>query len=178
MTISRYHFFKLNQPHFLTCTVSEWQPIFAYPEYRDIVLNSLSFLTSTRDLTLHAYVIMENHLHIIASGHDIEKQISRFRSYTARSILDLLEASRRSKILDLCKGKGLALRRDRTHALWESGSYPELIRNMTMMEQKINYIHNNPLRRGYVDDPTHWRYSSARSYSGYAGELDVEILGL
>lgn len=57
--------------------------------------------------------------------------------------------------------------------MWQEGSHPQAIESDDVMWQKIEYIHNNPLRRGYVDDPTHWRYSSARSYAGQAGLIDV-----
>lgn len=43
-----------------------------------------------------------------------------------------------------------------------------------MMKNKIDYIHNNPVKRGYVDEGKHWRYSSARDYKGLEGLLDVE----
>ncbi|MEJ2304415.1 MAG: hypothetical protein P8Y14_23050 [Anaerolineales bacterium] len=42
-----------------------------------------------------------------------------------------------------------------------------------MMHQKIEYIHHNPVRRGYVDESEHWRYSSARNYAGMVGLLEV-----
>ena len=62
---------------------------------------------------------------------------------------------------------------DQTHQFWQEGSHPQAIENDEVMWQKIEYIHNNPLRRGYVDDPLHWRYSSARSYAGQPGVIDV-----
>jgi hypothetical protein len=54
---------------------------------------------------------------------------------------------------------------DREHQLWQEGSHPQMIADERMMWQKLEYIHNNPVRRGYVDDPIHWRYSSAKNYS-------------
>jgi hypothetical protein len=42
-----------------------------------------------------------------------------------------------------------------------------------MMRQKIDYIHYNPVKRGFVDEPEHWRYSSARNYAGLPGLIDV-----
>ncbi len=42
-----------------------------------------------------------------------------------------------------------------------------------MMWQKLEYIHNNPVVRGYVNDPIHWRYSSARNYAGQVGLVPV-----
>jgi putative transposase len=59
----------------------------------------------------------------------------------------------------------LAHKTDREHQLWQEGSHPQMIADEAMMWQKLEYIHNNPVRRGYVDDPIHWRYSSARNYS-------------
>ena len=35
-----------------------------------------------------------------------------------------------------------------------------------MLLEKLEYIHDNPVKRGYVDKPEHWRYSSARNYLG------------
>jgi hypothetical protein len=43
-----------------------------------------------------------------------------------------------------------------------------------MMRQKIEYIHHNPVKRGYVDDDVHWRYSSARNYAGQEGLLKID----
>ena len=62
---------------------------------------------------------------------------------------------------------------DQEHQLWQEGSHPQIIETVDMMWQKLEYIHNNPLRRGYVDDPVHWRYSSARSYAGRPGLLEI-----
>jgi len=58
--------------------------------------------------------------------------------------------------------------------VWQEGAHPELIQNEAMMLQKIEYIHNNPVKRGYVDQAQHWRYSSARNYEGEVGLLDID----
>ncbi|NQT53388.1 hypothetical protein HQ576_15120 [bacterium] len=57
--------------------------------------------------------------------------------------------------------------------MWREGSHPQLIQGEPMMRQKVDYIHQNPVRRGYVDDPLHWRYSSARDYAGEVGLIPV-----
>ena len=62
---------------------------------------------------------------------------------------------------------------DRDYQFWQEGIHPELIQTDEMMKQKINYIHNNPVKRGYVDKAEHWRYSSARVYAGELGLLEV-----
>ena len=52
---------------------------------------------------------------------------------------------------------------------------PKLIQDEKTMIQKIEYIHLNPVKRGYIDNPTHWRYSSARDYAGEQGLIEVEM---
>ncbi len=55
-------------------------------------------------------------------------------------------------------------------------SQPKLIQNEIMMQIKVDYIHNNPVKKGFVDKPAHWRYSSARDYHGVVGLIEVERL--
>ena len=62
---------------------------------------------------------------------------------------------------------------DRAYQFWQEGVHPEWIQNDEMMRQKIDYIHNNPVKRGYVDEAIHWRYSSARNYMGQVGLLEI-----
>jgi hypothetical protein len=62
---------------------------------------------------------------------------------------------------------------DREHQVWQEGSHPELIEGEAMMLTKLEYIHRNPVARGYIDDPVHWRYSSARNYAGQTGLIEV-----
>jgi hypothetical protein len=63
---------------------------------------------------------------------------------------------------------------DREYQLWQEGSHPELVWSEEMMRQKLEYIHRNPVERGYVARPEHWRYSSAASYAGEPGLLEVD----
>ncbi len=56
---------------------------------------------------------------------------------------------------------------------WQEGSHPQLIDGEAMLRQKLEYIHQNPVKRGYVDEAVHWRWSSARSYAGGEGLVEV-----
>ena len=55
--------------------------------------------------------------------------------------------------------------RPETVQLWQEGSQPKMIETEAMLRQKLEYIHDNPVKRGYVSDPTHWRYSSAQGHT-------------
>jgi hypothetical protein len=65
---------------------------------------------------------------------------------------------------------------DQRYQLWQEGYHPQLIQGEAMLEQKLQYIHNNPVARGYVEDAIHWRYSSARNYQGLPAVLPIEPL--
>lgn len=71
------------------------------------------------------------------------------------------------------RGNEEAHKTDRAYQFWQEGMHPEWIQNEEMMRQKIEYIHRNPVKRGYVDHPEHWRYSSARNYQDMDGLLEV-----
>ncbi|MEH2234457.1 MAG: transposase [Nostoc sp.] len=172
---SRYHVLG-TQPHFLTCTVINWIPLFGKVEFTQIILDSLNFLQLQQRLTLYGYVIMENHLHLIASAASLSKEIANFKSFTARSIIDLLEKNNSNYILNQLELYKLKHKTKQQYQLWQEGFHPQVILNEEMFRQKLDYIHNNPVRRGYVDDPAHWRYSSCRNYMGELGLLQVELI--
>jgi len=173
---SRYKIFQENDtriPYFLTCTVVNWIPIFASPAVTQVVLDSLTFLRENERMTVYAYVIMENHLHLIASSNDLTKEVGDFKSYSARQIIDFFKERNARKILEQFHFFRKQHKRDRSYQLWQEGSHPRQIQGVDMMRQKIEYIHNNPVKRGYVDEQTHWRYSSARNYAGLGGLIEV-----
>jgi putative transposase len=173
MTRTRYRIFEQGYPHFLTCTVVAWLPVFAQPAFAAVILDSWRFLQRERGLRLFGYVILENHLHWIAAADGLSDLIRRFKSFTARRILDEMEACGYATLMQELRYFKLHHRTDQTHQLWQEGSHPQEIQSDEMMLQKLEYMHHNPLRRGYVDDPAHWRYSSARNYAGQKGLIDV-----
>lgn len=173
---SRYKIFDQDQPHFFTSTVVNWTPLFASPSIVEQIYSCWKFMQDNGRLVIYGYVIMENHLHLIASSAtNLSKEIGIFRSYTARQIIDWLEAKNAEHILKQLNYYKLRHKKDRDYQLWQEGTHPEVILNEKMMLQKLEYMHNNPVKRGYVDEPTHWRYSSARNYAGMEGLMEVTL---
>jgi len=169
----RYRIQDPAAPYFLTCTVLQWLPLFAQPANVAILLDSLRFLQTEGRLLLYGYVVLENHCHLLAAGADLGKAVASFKSYTARRMVERMQV-RHSPVLELLAFHKARHKTDRTHQVWQEGFHPEQVEGETMLRQKLEYIHNNPVARGYVDDPLHWRYSSARNYAGLPGLLEVE----
>jgi len=161
---SRYKYFHDTSPYFVTCTVVNWIAVFTSPVMFNIVIESLRFLRGTGSLKIFAYVILENHLHMIVSSEDLSNNMMRFKSYTARKIIDFAESKNNTWLLTQFKEEKKDFKNDRTYQVWQEGFHPQLIQSEEMLRQKIEYIHYNPVRRGYIDDPSNWVYSSARNY--------------
>jgi REP element-mobilizing transposase RayT len=173
MTRSRYRIVEGPHPYFMTCTVVAWLAVFTRQETVQIVLDSWRLLQAHDRLVLYGYVILENHLHLIASAEDLVKEMGDFKSYTARQIIDYLERQNAKTLLGLLAQFKAHHKTDRTYQLWQEGSHPQQIHSEEMMRHKLEYIHLNPVKRGYVDEPAHWRYSSARNYEGQPGLLPI-----
>ncbi len=173
MSRSRYQYADPAQPHFLTCTVVEWLPVFTRQEAVQILFESWRYLQDNQGLQLYGFVILENHLHAVAQAENLLSTWSRFKSYTARRTIDLLKEHRAKALLQRMQLTSKASRNDREYQFWQEGSHPQVIEETTMLRQKLDYIHQNPVKRGYVDKPEHWRWSSARNYHGEVGLVEV-----
>lgn len=174
MARTRYRFGDAAYPHFVTCAVVGWLPVFTRPACVEILFDSLRFLQRERALTLLGYVVMENHLHLIARSDDLSRDIGDFKSFTARRIIARLRDVGDLCLLDQLRSHKLPHKADRTYQLWQEGSHPQQIDTETMLRQKLAYIHDNPVKRGYIADPCHWRYSSARNYAKMPALIEVD----
>ncbi len=169
---SRYKITDQQAPHFVTFTVLHWIPVFTRIETVNILLDSLKFLNK-EGLKIISFVILENHAHLILQSDNLSKDIMRFKAHTAKQILQYLSENNIKQILEQLEFYKKAHKNDRQYQFWQEDCHPELIQNEAMMRQKIDYIHHNPVKRGYVAEAEHWRYSSAKNYLGGEGILEV-----
>ncbi|RMO84043.1 hypothetical protein ALQ33_03943 [Pseudomonas syringae pv. philadelphi] len=171
---SRYTITEPERPHFLTCTVVEWLPLFTRPALVGILLNAWRYQQAHQGLQLYGYVVLENHLHFVAQAPELDKCVSSFKSFTARQIVDSLEKSKAESTLQRLRFVKRMHKTDRVYQVWQEGAHAELVWSEKIMRQKLDYIHHNPVKRGYVDVGEHWRYSSARDYEGQRGLIDIQ----
>ncbi len=127
----------------------------------------------TGTFKLYGYVVLENHLHLIASAPELANAMKSFKMYTATQIIALLERHSAELLLRQLRALKLRHKTKSEYQVWQEGSHPQQVSGNDMMLQKLEYMHNNPVKRGYVDDPLHWRYSSARNDAGQPGLIDV-----
>jgi putative transposase len=174
MSRTRYKFLPRDYfPYFLTATTVNWLPLFKNPDVSQIIIESLTFMINEGRLTLYAYVLMENHLHLVASAKNLSQEIANFKSFTARRSIDYYIENKNAAILEQLAFYKLRHRKDRKYQFWQEGVHPKRIKDNEMMHQKIEYIHINPVRKGYVDEAESWLFSSAQNYAGRVGLLEI-----
>jgi len=172
------------QVHFVTCTVLQWVDIFTRSVYADLVIESLNFCIREKGLSVHAWVLMPNHLHAILSAKDgfILSDILRdFKKYTAGKILKELEKStfesRKSWMLWLFKSAGSQNTRNETYQFWQQDNHPIELNNPEIKVQRMNYLHQNPVRAGLVWEPWDYKYSSACDYmNNRKGLVEIDFI--
>jgi putative transposase len=175
--MARYHADQ-NLPYFCTITVLEWTPVLIEARYIEALIESLSFSREKKGLSLFAYVVMPNHLHLIAAADDLHAMMRDFKRFTSHEIHDRLMADGRQTVLSVLEHAAQRARRQRGEfSFWEDGFHPQAIATRVMLEQKLRYLHENPVRKGLVAAPEDWWYSSAAWYAGRRdGPMALDVL--
>jgi len=158
-----YNFVEGAYAYFITSTIVDWLPIFIDPIAVEIVIDNLNYCVDHKYLRINAFVIMPNHLHLILFDKEndnqrLEKTIQAFRSYTGKLLSDHVIRNLPGSYQQLIRSHGRA---DRNIQIWIPNIHAEGIFSENFYEQKFNYIHQNPVRKGYVNQPVCWRASSA-----------------
>jgi len=174
MPRSRYKTVKTGKTYFATSATVNWLPVFAIPELAEIVLDSFRFMHTEKRIIFHAYILMENHFHLIGSSAEFSDEMRKLKSFTARKVVDYLEANCPKFFIEQFEFLKKSYKTDQTYQVWQEGFHPKMIIDHNMLIQKIEYIHYNPVKRGYIDKPEHWRYSSYRNYFGGGGLVPIE----
>lgn len=164
--------------HFITITLVGWIDLFIRRDYKDLVLESLKFCQKEKGLEIYAWVIMTNHIHLIASSerNDLPSIVRDFKTFTSKRLIRLINTipeSRRTWILEKFAFEAHRNVRASNYKLWQDGFHPIELSTNEMMDQKLDYLHYNPVEAGFVDEPEKYLYSSAIDYSGGKGLLDI-----
>ena len=161
---TRYRVLEPQAPHFITSTVVGWLPVFTTAARCQIIVDSLEYCRAHKGLKVHAWVILDSHLHAILAAPDLPRVIADFKRHTARRLIELLEAENADWLLHLMRQWCPGYKTQSDIQFWQEGYHPEALFSDAVMEQKLEYLHNNPVKRGLVAAPEHWRFSSAHEW--------------
>ena len=184
MSIGGYKIRNKKEIHFISFAVVGWVDLFTRPLYKNIVLQSFEHCQLNKGLKLHGWCIMTNHVHFLAAAtnnnlSEILRDLKKFTSYSLLKIIHENEKeSRKEWMLDYFKKCGSANSRNSKYQLWQKDNAPIECYSPEFTFQKLNYLHNNPVKAEWVVKPEDYLYSSARSYilGKDKGLLNIELI--
>jgi len=167
--------------YYLTFQVVDWIDIFTKSAYREIVIESMKYCQSLKGLQVFAYVIMSNHVHLIANHPNgkLSETIRDFKKFTSRSIIKAIKEgneSRKDWMLDRFLFNGRKHTRNKEYQFWTHENHAVLLYSNSFISEKLEYIHANPVRALIVEQAEDYLYSSARNYAGLPALIDVVLL--
>ncbi|MBS9768914.1 MAG: transposase [Flavobacteriaceae bacterium] len=156
-------------PTFITITVIGWVDLFTRPIYTQILDESLNYCIKNKGLRVHSYVYMTNHIHLIVSSEQEELQyiIRDFKKFTSKQLVKAIKEypeSRREWLLNKFSYEAKRTNRATNYKLWKDGFHPIILDTIEKIEQRVNYIHNNPVTAGFVYEQGGWVNSSYVMY--------------
>ncbi len=161
---SSYKIVDNQYPYFITSTILEWIPIFTNSKYCDILISALKFYQANKNLKIFSFVIMDNHFHMIAMNDNLSRIISDFKKFIAKEIINNLKADNKEWALHQFEFYKQKHKTESSFQIWQEGFHPIQISSQEIFNQKTEYIHHNPVRRGLVENAEDWKYSSAGFY--------------
>ena len=181
---TKYKFKDSEACYFVTYAVVDWADVFTRNVYREILLDSWKYCQQHKGLNIHAYVIMTNHAHMIMSksGETALESIMRdMKKFTSVKLLEAIQSnnkeSRREWLLELFRKAGKENSNNTINQFWQQDNHPIQCSTPEILKQKMNYVHENPVRAGLVEKPEDWHWSSAVDYYlGKKGLIDLSFV--
>jgi putative transposase len=163
---------ETNELQYFTATILEWKQLLKPNKYKDIIVDSLTYLVEDKRIEVFGFVIMSNHIHLIwrMLGENTKTKVQQsFLKFTAQQIKFDLQ-KHHPAVLAQFKVDA----KDSEYQIWERNPYSfELFKEKTFW-QKLNYIHQNPVTAGLCKFPEEYYYSFAKFYE--TGETNFNFL--
>jgi REP element-mobilizing transposase RayT len=179
-----YKFHHPDGVYFVSFSVVEWLDVFTRNEYKNIIIESLQYCQNEKGMEIFTWCIMTNHVHLIfrsIKGQKPEMLLGDFKRFTSkamvRAIINHPAESRKERLLEQFLKAGSQSSNVNNYQFWNHDNKPIELWSNEVMDEKINYIHQNPVKEGLVLNPEDYMYSSAKDFCGEKGLLaDVVII--
>ncbi len=180
----KYRITSDDELYFLTLTVVDWIDVFTRKELCEDILESLKYCQQHKGLIIYAWCLMPSHLHMVVSVEpgtnrlsDIMRDFKKFTSKKIIQSINTIAESRKEWLLRHFAYVGKFNPKITDYQFWQEGLHPIELLSFKFIEQKINYIHKNPVEAGVVFREEDYVLSSAAQYAGeYNALLEVRVI--
>lgn len=181
MSGDKYFITDQHASYFLTFTVVEWADVFTRIDYKQAIADSLNYCVAEKGLECFAWVLMTNHLHLIVRANPparLSDIIRDFKKFTSKKIVELIETgneSRKEWLLHKFSFHARTTGRAENYKVWRDDNHAIYLDGTNLWQQKIDYIHDNPVRQMIVSRGEDYSFSSASDYAGRKGLVKVSL---
>jgi REP element-mobilizing transposase RayT len=168
--------------YFVSFAAVYWIDVFVRDGYCQTIVESLDYCRKNKGLEIYSWVLMSSHIHLIIRAKEQNPDIvlGRFKEFTSKKIVNQIkenpQESRKEWLLWMFERAGAKSSNVSKYQFWQHHNKPIELWSPEIIDQKVEYIHNNPVIAGFVEEPWHWRYSSAVDYSGNKGLLEIDLV--
>ena len=153
---------SIGEIYFWTATIHKWLHLLESDLNKQLIIGYLKKLTDDGLITVYAFVMMPNHIHLVWQQNKLngkETPKSSLLKYTGHEFLKQLKAESKSYLYEVNAA-------NKKHEIWQRDSLGIEIYSVKVAKQKIDYIHNNPVNGKWqlAKDYLSYHYSSARFY--------------
>ncbi|MES2680896.1 MAG: transposase [Bacteroidota bacterium] len=179
---TKYKVWDNDKAYFITITTVCWIDVFTRLNHKKTIINSLKYCQDQKGLEIYAYVLMPSHLHLMCrarEGFELANIMRDLKKFTSKKIIQKIREeteSRREWLLELFSRSCEHLKRNQDFKVWQDGYHAEALISNKFIYQKLNYIHDNPVKDGIVEKPEDYLYSSARNYADLDSVLRVDLI--
>ncbi len=177
-----YKFHNQEKPYFISFATVNWVDVFTRSLYKDILVESINYCIENKGLIVYGWIIMPNHVHMLI-GTEKEKMqdiLRDLKKFTSRNILKAIienpMESRKEWMLWMFKRAGANNGNNKEYQFWQQHNQPIELSDNFMLDQKLDYLHNNSVEAGFVCEPQHYKYCSAIDYAGGKGLVKIVLI--
>ena len=178
-----YKFHNPSAPYFISFATVYWIDVFTRQVYFNILAQSVQYCRMEKGMEVYAYCFMPSHIHLVfrSANKDPSGLLRDFKKFTSRNIIKAIEEnpkeSRKEWLLLMFEQAAKKKSNVSKRQFWQHNNNPIVLWSPKVIKQKIDYIHNNPVKSGFVTNPVEWKYSSARNLENDHTVLEIDNIG-
>jgi REP element-mobilizing transposase RayT len=172
----KYKFHNPEGVYFVSFAVQGWVDVFTRNEYKNILIDNLAYCQKHKGLEIFAWCIMTNHVHLVIRAEDgflLPDILRDYKKFTSKAVTKAIQEnnqeSRKEWLLEQFKTP-------EGSRFWSADNHPIELWSNAVINEKINYIHQNPVEAGLVFKAEDYVYSSAIDYAGEHGMLEIIVI--
>jgi REP element-mobilizing transposase RayT len=178
----KYKFYNKEGLYFVSFATVYWIDVFTRDTYCYAMVESLDFCRKNKGMEIYTWCLIPSHVHLIfraknSNPGDLLRDLKTFTSKKLQQMIaDNPQESRKEWMLWMMERAGSKNSNVKGRQFWQQHNKPIELWSPTVIDQKVDYIHNNPVEAGFVSEPHYWKYSSAIDYSGGKGVLEIDFV--